>query len=143
MTRLFWDEWRQLSAGIPKSIAKPRRIIMITGKSGEKLMAPIVSDLEKVRGLQVELIGAENTFFGDSVTVSGLLTGSAVIDALKNRKDLPCLLLPGNMLKFGDDLFLDSTTPQDIRAKLGTQVLMVEPDAESLYRTIFCQGEDQ
>ena len=142
MTRLFWHEWQELAGKLPQSVRNLKRLAIITGKSGKAVFEPIIKDLKKVKGLQVELIDIENTFFGNSVTVSGLLTGTCVFEALKDKKISSCLLMPGNMLKFGDNLFLDSTTPDDLQSKLSTKILMIEPDAASLYNAIFEQGDN-
>lgn len=69
----------------------------------------------------------KNTFFGGSVTVSGLITGGDLIAQLsgkvKNR-----LLIPSNMLKADEPVFLDDVTLGELEEKLGVPVRPVRPE---------------
>ena len=80
--------------------------------------------LRKVGNLDVEVVPCENTLFGDSVTVSGLLNYRSFVDGLKaagaSLGDL--VLLPPDSVNF-EGLFLDNkegmSTPEDLSSSLG------------------------
>ncbi|MBQ9415639.1 MAG: DUF512 domain-containing protein [Clostridia bacterium] len=70
---------------------------------------------------RVEVHCIVNHFFGESITVSGLMTGQDLILQLKGNVQGQ-LLLPENALRAQKDLFLDDLTPQDLEQRLGVQV---------------------
>ena len=73
-----------------------------------------------------------NDFFGESVTVSGLITGGDIISQLKGRDLGSRLLIPLNMLRRGDDVFLDDVTVRDVSEALGVPVRVVGQDGADL-----------
>jgi len=77
-----------------------------------------------------------NDFFGDSVTVSGLITGRDIIAQLRGHDLGERLLIPENMLRHGDDVFLDDVTVSDVSEALGVPVRVVRQDGADLYRAI-------
>lgn len=143
MAALFLQDWRGLVCDLPPKVA-PREFAIITGKSGEQVLKHIMSDLERVEGLQVKLIGVANVFFGESVTVTGLVTGVCLLEALgekgKEVEEFAAykhLLLPSCMLKFGEELFLDSMSVSQLEKILGRKITIVEPDAQGLFDALF------
>jgi NifB/MoaA-like Fe-S oxidoreductase len=84
----------------------------------------------------VTVAPVENRFFGNAVTVAGLLTGSCLLHGLQGKGLGELLLIPSSMLRRGEDVFLDGMTVPELSEKLGVPVAAVEPDAESLYREI-------
>jgi len=143
MASLFLEEWRQLTSDLPQKV-KPRKLAIITGKSGEQVLKYIMDDLERVQGLQVKLIGVANVFFGESVTVSGLVTGDCLLEALgeKGNKaaeyaDYHQLLIPSCMLKFDEDIFLDSMSLSRLEEMLGRKIIIVEANAQGLFDALF------
>jgi NifB/MoaA-like Fe-S oxidoreductase len=85
-------------------------------------------------GLSAEVYRIENRFFGESVTVAGLVTGGDLIEQLTAHRDTlgDALLIPAAMLRAERDLFLDGVSVDDVRAALGTEVRVVESGAEGL-----------
>lgn len=79
----------------------------------------------------------ENRFFGESVTVSGLVTGGDLIDQLRGRALGARLLIPVNMLRHGEDVFLDDVTLKDVEDALNTQIVPVNQDGFDLCEKIF------
>ena len=77
-----------------------------------------------------------NDFFGDSVTVAGLVTGGDIITQLKGLDLGDKLLIPQNMLRHGDDVFLDDVTVSDVSSALGLPVSVVKPDGAGFLRAI-------
>ena len=89
--------------------------------------APFIRDLlEKypVSGVQVDVIPVENRFFGKSVTVSGLITGRDLTDALIHS-DAQRFFITECMLRSEQDRFLDDMTIQEAEEKLGRKIIPV------------------
>ena len=70
-----------------------------------------------------------NRFFGETITVSGLITGGDLINQLRGKELGQRLLIPSNMLRAGEQVFLDDVTVDDVQRELGVPVVAV--DAES------------
>ena len=87
---------------------------------------------QKWPSLQVRVVPIRNDFFGESITVSGLVTGG---DLIKQLGGLPMerLILPANMLRQEGDLFLDDVSVEDVKTALNTAVIFVnETDGAAL-----------
>lgn len=81
--------------------------------------------------LTVHVYCIRNDFFGETITVSGLITGQDLITQLKERQaageDLGDVLqIPSNMLRMGEQVFLDDRTVLDVERELGMKVVAVE-----------------
>lgn len=84
---------------------------------------------EVVPQLQGHVYPIRNRFFGETITVSGLVTGQDLIAQLKGQELGQRLLIPSNMLRAGESVFLDDVTVSDVERELGVTVCPV--DAES------------
>ena len=78
-----------------------------------------------------------NHFLGETITVSGLVTGGDLITQLKGKKLGERLLIPINMLRHGEDVFLDDVTLADVERELNVEVIPVEQDGFDLCDAIF------
>jgi NifB/MoaA-like Fe-S oxidoreductase len=92
-----------------------------------------------VEGLEVRLAALRSDYWGQEITVTGLLTGQDLLEGLK-RKDLgDAILLPSLMLKQGDTLFLDDMKVEDVARQLGIPILPVN-GIEELIETCIKTG---
>lgn len=87
--------------------------------------------------LQYEVYPIENRFFGESVTVSGLLTGQDLIAQLKGKQLGTRLLLSQTMLRHGETVFLDDVTLEQLSGELGVPVVPVQQDGFELFEAVF------
>jgi len=76
--------------------------------------------------------GIKNDFFGESITVSGLVTGADLITQLRGKKLGSRLLIPQNMLRFGEHTFLDDVKVSDVSEALGVPVRIVKQNGVDL-----------
>ncbi|MDD4715989.1 MAG: DUF512 domain-containing protein [Oscillospiraceae bacterium] len=81
-----------------------------------------------------------NHFFGETIVVAGLLTGQDLIAQLKGRDLGERLLLPVNMLRHGQDMFLDDVTIKELKTALGVPVVPVAQDGYELLKAIAGDG---
>ena len=86
----------------------------------------------RVKGLSVNVYRIENRFFGESVTVAGLLTGKDVSEQLQDKSLGDELLFPAVMLRADGDVFLDDMTPAELSEQLGVPVCATESDGRKL-----------
>ena len=109
---------------------KPRKKSIATGV----LAAPYI---KKLVGENVQVYAIKNDFFGHSVTVSGLVTGRDLINQLSSRDLGSELLIPANMLRADEDVFLDDVTVKDVEKALGVKVRVVEINGAELRRSLW------
>lgn len=91
---------------------------------------------EKFPGLELQVVAVENRFFGETITVTGLLTGRDLIEQLKTLELGHTLILSASMLRSEMDLFLDDTTPQQLADALHIPVVFTENNGAELLRAI-------
>ncbi len=111
MVREFWNRFAELADTLPDKLVRRKKALLITGVSGLRVLRPVVDRLNMVKGLRCEIWPVRNSLFGDTVTVSGLLSGNDILSSLTDRdSDYDLMVLPENLLnrenKFIDDLSL-------------------------------------
>lgn len=84
----------------------------------------------------VEIFGIRNDFFGERITVTGLLCGRDIIDQLKDKRLNGTLLLAENMFKDDCDVFLDDSTLEEVERELGVAVRIVRNDGFDFVESI-------
>ncbi|MCL1806909.1 MAG: DUF512 domain-containing protein [Oscillospiraceae bacterium] len=155
MLSLFMDDWNSLRHFVPPPSAreaKPSSQRRVSAKptGGESrpqaaggvtiatgfAAAPMLTELLKPTP-NVTVVPIENRFFGKTVDVAGLLTGSDLLHGLQGKDLGERVLIPSSMLRRGEDIFLDDMTVNALSEKLGVPVEPVEPDAEGLWRALY------
>jgi len=98
----------------------PRHVSVVTGYAAYDHISSLCRELEaRVKGLQITVHRIRNDFFGESVTVAGLLTGQDVAAQLADAELGDELLFPAVMLRADGDVFLDDMTPARLSELLG------------------------
>lgn len=118
---------------------KKRELAFATGEAAFPVMKEIADSFcEKNKGTKISLYCVKNEFFGNKVTVAGLITGRDLIDSLKKQQFFcNTLILPAVMFKSRDELiFLDDVSKEDAERELGTRIVVSDCDAYSLFETI-------
>lgn len=91
---------------------------------------------EVFSGLEVTIIPIRNDFFGEKITVAGLVTGRDLINQLKGRIESEVLWIPSCMLKADAPIFLDDVSLEEVENALQVQVDIVKSNGLKLYETI-------
>ncbi len=116
---------------------RPREVSIATGKAAYELICVMANALcARCPGLKCHVYAIRNDFFGDNITVSGLLTGQDIAAQLRRMPLGERLLLPANTLRFERDLFLDGMTPKELSEKLMVPVEFTENDGRSFIETV-------
>lgn len=112
-------------------------VSVATGKSAYDYLKDIVKMLNtKFPNIRVNIYMIINRFFGESITVSGLITGTDLREQLKNVPLGSRLLLPTNMLKSGEAVFLDDVTVSDLEKDLQININIVQSNGVDLINKI-------
>ena len=108
---------------------KPRRISIATGVASSSLMKNLVAKtIKKWDNLSCEVHTIINYFFGENITVAGLITAQDLIAQLKGKDLGEELLIPSAMIKKDSDLFLDDKTISQVENELSIKIKIVEND---------------
>lgn len=135
LSRLFIDEVASLLPTLPRQAAR-RRVHVVTGVSAGKIMLNLIESVcHAVDGLEVQLHILENKFFGPSVTVAGLLTGSDLISGLSGLEG-ETVLIPRVMLKAGEQVFLDDQSLEQVSNRLRVRLTVVELSGHDFLRQL-------
>ena len=78
---------------------------------------------EKCPELNVKVLKVKNNFFGEKITVTGLICGSDIINQFKGKITTPYLVLSESMFKSDEDIFLDDVTLKDVEDALGVKII--------------------
>ena len=114
-----------------------RKISLATGVAAYGLIRYICDLCEqKNPGLTCNVYAIKNDFFGERITVSGLVTATDIIKQLKDKDLGEELLIPAAMLRKQRDMFLDSITVDELSEALGVPVNYTENDGYDLIDSI-------
>ena len=124
--RSFLAEFEALSPTLPPQISPDRHLTWVVGNVVAKAFQPIQARLNQIQGLQVDLVGIASRYWGQDLTVTGLVTGQDLLETLSDRPCGEAILLPSVMLKHGETCFLDDRTVADLEQQLQVPVLICE-----------------
>lgn len=127
-----------LSQAKAVTIEKPgkKKFITFTGMSFYPYLKKFVDRLQK-SGVHLEVVPVKNSFFGKSVTVTGLLTGRDVVRALAGKtQGRDVLLMPDVVLREEGSVFLDDLSVKDVENALSINVKVIEPVPEGLIKAL-------
>ena len=128
MTRDFLDLWAKEQRKLPATMPKPTMLTLACGTLIAPLLQRVVDRLNRVKHLDVRLLPITNQFFGDMVTVSGLLTGQDVVAALRESGSERALL-PRVMFDHTGKRTPDEYSPERIAQESGVPIAIAgEPD---------------
>ena len=137
----FNDEIDKALEGDYETINK-RNVSIVTGTAAFWLMKDIAGRMsKKFKGIKINVYPVENKFFGETVTVAGLLTGHDIINSLLGKDLGEELFFPTVMLKADEDIFLDNITPEYISEVLGVKVTPVYVSGKDLVEKVVTGGE--
>lgn len=113
---------------------KGKKLAFVTGALAAPHLEKIMSPLSK-RGLKVDVVAAANRLFGPMVTVSGLLSGKDMLDAISDPAGYDAVVLPPNVLNT-DGVTLDDMTIKDMSDRLGLPVLAGDYDLKETLKRL-------
>ena len=116
---------------------KKRHVTIATGKLAAPFMRQL-ADLvtEKFNKVTVDVVCIRNDFFGEEITVSGLITGQDLIEQLKDKDLGDNLLLSCTMLRAQEEVFLDDITLSELESTLQVKVRIVQSDGHDFVHAI-------
>lgn len=160
----FYEGFHQLEDGVgiirsfrdnvEKSMARLKRNLkgsftLVTGCSAFKEIASFADMVRRANSsIDIEAVGITNNFFGESITVAGLVTGTDIIDQLSKRETGEYIIIPDTMLRKGYELgdagnrvFLDDITIGEIEDTLNRKIIITDYTGEDIVDKInlYCE----
>lgn len=133
MVTLLRDEFEEAFQAAKGDAGLQRRLTLATGRLAAPILAGFAERLrEKYPQVAVEVVAIRNDFFGEQITVSGLLTGRDLIAQLKDKDLGEALLLPDSLLRSGEEVLLDDVTLTDLKRTLQVEVDIVKSSGQDL-----------
>ena len=127
----LFDEYAYAKELYHCTMPPDRKVTIATGTSAAGFLEDMIDD-ENVR-----VIPIKNRFFGESITVAGLVTGTDLINQLSGYDLGSILLLSCSMLREGNDVFLDDILFSSVEKELGIETKAVQIDGIELYKAIY------
>ena len=114
-------------------LKKERTVSIATGESAYEFITSISQIIMKhISGLNIKVFKIKNNFFGESITVSGLITAADLIDQLKNEDLGEALIITRSMLKSDEEVFLDNITLKELEEILMINIIPSENEGRDL-----------
>ena len=137
MVRLLTEEIREELRRSAGRMASSRHITIATGRLVGPILDGLVREITEVfPQVRADVVPITNHFFGELITVSGLITGQDLTAQLAGRDLGEELLLPANMLRSGENVFLDDMTVEQVEETLQIKTVIVESDGRSFVEAV-------
>ena len=138
MLRLLSEEFRRgLDLMEPEEMEGCEPFTIATGVSAAPFLTRLVDMArEKSEKVDGKVVAIRNDFFGHTITVAGLVTGGDLIAQLRGNVHGKRLLIPANMLRAGEQVFLDDVSIADVERQLNVTVVPVAQDGYELLDAI-------
>ncbi len=130
--RLFLEEFASHSQDLPKQLPSPRHLSWVVGNTVGEAFQPLVRRLNQIENLHLELYPLASDYWGQRMTVTGLLTGHDLIHHLQGKFLGDRLLLPSIMLKYDEPIFLDDMPLDKVQEALQVPIQVVHGGAAGL-----------
>ncbi len=139
MMRLLEDEFREAFEKLPGD-EMPREVSVATGKLAYPLICSMAEKLKsRYPGTVIHTYQIENRFFGERITVAGLVTGQDLKEQLSGKKLGKALLLPCNMFRSQEEVFLDDMTLDELKDALQSEIDIVKSSGQDFIDAVLRQ----
>lgn len=137
MLRLLRDEFYEALENQQSDLSKTGTVSIATGLLAAPTIQHLVNETkEKFPEMDITVFPIQNDFFGENITVSGLITGQDLKNQLLGKNLGDRLLLPCNMLRSEEEVFLDDVTIQDLERILNVKIVIVSSAGHSLLDSV-------
>ncbi|MCX7746761.1 MAG: DUF512 domain-containing protein [Clostridia bacterium] len=133
---LFKQEFQETFEKLSYWEEKGREVSIATGVLAYKFIGEMAKLLEERYGIKINVYEIKNLFFGENVTVTGLITGGDIASQLKGKELGSELLISRSMLKAGEELFLDDYTIKRLALELNTKVTVIQNSGKEFIEKI-------
>lgn len=120
--RLLLEDFKSLK--LPKSISQSKKIIFATSFAAKYALEKICAKLNNIKNLTTEVVPVKSNYWGQDITVAGLITTEDLINSLKDKKG-DFVVIPSVMLRPYSEDFLDGKTLSYVKEKTGKEFFVI------------------
>lgn len=121
-----------------------KKVAVITGVAAAPYLIEIMKKIEaNYPDIKIKVIEIENRFFGEKITVAGLITGTDIIEQITESdslSDIDFALMPSAMFRADEEMLLDDVTLSDLESRFGIPVFKVETEGKALMNALLDGG---
>ena len=116
---------------------RERHVSLATGKLMEPFLKKMIEQIQiKFPNVRADVYGIRNDFFGERITVAGLVTATDLIAQLKGKDLGEVLMIPDCMLRSGEDVFLDDMTVSQVETALQVRLDIVKSSGQDFVKRV-------
>jgi len=120
--RYLLEDFKKLEK--PKKISRPLKVVLATSRAAQSAIEIISKNLNKIENLTTEVAVVESKYWGENITVAGLITTDDLIRTVKN-KDCDTVVISSVMLRQYTEVFLDGKTLDYVKQQTGKNFLVI------------------
>lgn len=139
MTALMQEEFDEYLGRLKADKNLKKEVSVVTGTAAYPFIKGLCQSLEeKFENVKINVYAIKNDFFGGRISVSGLLTGTDIINQLKDKPLGEYLCLPKNLLRSGEKkrILLDDITVEDIEKALNVKIKIADGSGSDFIKTV-------
>lgn len=121
--RMLLEDFKTLE--LPQKLKTPQKILFATSYAAKPALDEICSKLAKITNLTPEVCAVKSNYWGQDITVAGLITTDDLIDAIK-EKECDFVVIPSVMLRPYSEDFLDGKTLSYVKEKTGKEFFVIQ-----------------
>jgi putative radical SAM enzyme (TIGR03279 family) len=130
--------------GRERASAYQRNVVIVTGTAAGPFIKALANELMTLyKGIQIRVVSVINEFFGERITVSGLVTGKDIMAQVDVHQETDAVLLPINMLRSGETVLLDDITVEMLEAHFNKPVRIVDISGRDFVDAIINGGNHE
>ncbi len=134
MLRLLLDEFQEALQEGENGTLSQETISVATGKLAAPYIQMLAKEfMQRYPQKRIQVFAIRNDYFGEQITVAGLLTGQDILNQLKEQELGDRLLLPCSLLRSGEEVFLDDMTVGELKNALQVRIDIVNSNGQDLY----------
>ncbi len=119
--RLTYENFKKLE--LPKSVSNKHKMIFACSYAAKDMFEKIAKKLSKIKNLKIEICPVKSKYWGEDITVAGLITTQDLIDTIKD-KTCDVVVIPSVMLRPYSEDFLDGKTLSYVKKKTSKNFLV-------------------
>lgn len=136
--RLLLDDFEEQKKRLPTNLSKPMNLLFATSKLAKPAIDEIAKELNKIKNLKVEVKAVESKYWGENISVAGLITSEDLIKAVEDAKMQRCkdvkseknsvsptVIIPSVMLRQFSQDFLDGKNLDYVKEKTKLEFLVI------------------
>lgn len=143
MIRSLWEEGK-LALEERTGDDRSHKVSIATGRLAADYLQKLAGQVtQKYPNVEIMIYPIENKFFGEQITVAGLLTGQDLREQLTGKDLGERLLLSENMFKNGETVFLDDVSAEELEKTLQTKINIVQSSGWDFVEAVLLEKKDE